>query len=180
MHVLQGSPFPSNPQDTDTDSNNMLFMLNEEISFNDGDGTTDSATYLGPILREDILKHKIKRSNGKEFLVDREHIYSTSVPDIASVPIKVEQYASELPNLTKQQLHQIANPQILDDDQRELMDLHCKMNHIPFPALIRMAESGHIKKRLAKVKDRIPNMHVLHLWYVSPASLAIQKQTRHN
>ena len=36
------------------------------------------------------------------------------------------------------------------------MDLHCKMNHIPFSALIRMAESGHINKRLAKVKDRIP------------------------
>ena len=37
-----------------------------------------------------------------------------------------------------------------------MMDLHCKMNHIPFSALIRMAESGHINKRLAKVKDRIP------------------------
>ena len=36
------------------------------------------------------------------------------------------------------------------------MKLHCKMNHVPFPTSIRMAESGRIKRSLAKLKDRVP------------------------
>lgn len=30
------------------------------------------------------------------------------------------------------------------------------MNHVPFPTLIRMAESGRIKRSLAKLKERVP------------------------
>ena len=38
------------------------------------------------------------------------------------------------------------------------MRLHCKMNHVPFPTLIRMAASGKhgIRKPLARVKDQVP------------------------
>ena len=77
-------------------------------------------------------------------------------PDIAKVPITMEQYISEVPNLTKEQLHQIAHPEILDSDQRELMHIHCRLNHLPFPTLIRMAESGKLPNKLAKVKNRLP------------------------
>ena len=42
---------------------------------------------------------------------------SLEEPEVSSVPITVEQYASELPNLTQEQLNQIAHPEILDADQ---------------------------------------------------------------
>ena len=141
---------------SEKEDDNMLFMANESIKFNDGDGDVDIATYLGPIEHDSILKHKIKRSNNLEFLVDREHLSSTTVPDIASIPISTEQYAAELHKLTSFQIEAIAKPEILDDDQRDLMALHCKMNHLPLPAMIKLAESGRIKKRFAKLKDRLP------------------------
>ena len=58
--------------------------------------------------------------------------------------------------MTSGQLESIAKPEILDDDQRDLMAFHCKMNHLPFPAMIKPTEPGRIKKRFAKLKDRLP------------------------
>ena len=72
----------------------MLFMMNRSIKFNDGNGTNDTATYLGPVLHYVILKHKIRQSDDADYLVDRDHISSLTVPDIANVPISVEQYTS--------------------------------------------------------------------------------------
>ena len=81
---------------------------------------------------------------------------SLDQPDISSVPVTIKQYASQLPNLTADQLQQIASPEILDNDQKELMELHCRMNHAPFPILIKMAESNKIPKKLSKLKNRTP------------------------
>jgi len=36
------------------------------------------------------------------------------------------------------------------------MALHCKMNPLPFPAMIKLAESGRVNKRFAKLKNRLP------------------------
>ena len=49
-------------------------MINESIKFNDGNGTNDTSTYIGPVLHDDIIKHKIRRSDDADYLVDREHI----------------------------------------------------------------------------------------------------------
>ena len=53
---------------------NMLFMGNESIKFNDGNGTNDSAIYMVPVSHGDTLKHRIRISDKEEYLVDREHI----------------------------------------------------------------------------------------------------------
>ena len=52
------------------ETDNMLFMMNESIQFNYGNGTNDTATYLGPVLHDDIIKHKIRQSDDAEYLVD--------------------------------------------------------------------------------------------------------------
>ena len=54
-----------------TNIDNMLFMDNESIKFNDGNGTNNSAIYMGPVSHGDTLKHKIRRSDKEEYLVDR-------------------------------------------------------------------------------------------------------------
>ena len=61
-------------------TDNMLFMDNESIKFNDGNGMNDSAVYMEPVSHGDILKHKIRRSDNEEYVVDREHISSIAVP----------------------------------------------------------------------------------------------------
>ena len=116
----------------------------------------DSAVYMGPVSHGDILKHKIRRSDIEDYLIDREHISSITVPDISNVPILIEEYASKLHNLTTSQLKDIAKLDILDKYQQDLVSLHNKMNHLPFPAMIKLAENGNIDKRFAKLKNRQP------------------------
>ena len=54
------------------------------------------------------------------------------------------------------QLKDIAKPEILDKYQQDLVLLHNKMNHLAFPAMIKLAENGNIDKRFAKLKNRKP------------------------
>ncbi len=80
---------------------NMLFMINETVTFKDGKGIIQEVTYLGPILTNGILKHKIRTWNDTEFLVDGILFSSLDLPDIATIPVTVEQYAVEIPKLTR-------------------------------------------------------------------------------
>ena len=140
----------------DEEDINMLFMTNETINFKDGKGINREVTYLGPNLSDGILKHKIRTRNGSEFLVDGILLSSLNIPDIATIPITPEQYQIDIPKLTELELMQISTPQTLDSDQREFMELHCKLSHLPFPAMIVLAEKGKIKKKYAKLKHRLP------------------------
>ena len=74
------------------------------------------------------------------------------MPDVATIPITPEQYQINLPKLTALELMQILTPQTLDSDQKEFMELHYKLNHLPLPAMIFLAEKGRIKKKFAKLK----------------------------
>ena len=147
-----GSPIPNYssfgstivPYDDDeVELDGMLFMSKESIKFKDGEGNLEEATYIGPVSCDDKqVKHRIIRADEKEYLVDSIFLSSNQEPDITNVPVTVEQFASNLPHLTHEQLHQIAHPEILDKDQQEFMKLHEKMNHMPFPAMIQMAKMG--------------------------------------
>ena len=50
----------------------------------------------------------------------------------------------------------MSSPEILDDDQKELMEMHCRMNHTPFLILIKMAEANKIPKKISKLKNHTP------------------------
>jgi hypothetical protein len=80
------------------------------------------------------------------------------------------QYAAELPKLTRKQLEQISNPQILDDDQQELMGLHCKLNHLPLPAMIALAKKGKAEQEICFIvvcihRTSNTNIHMTIIWY---------------
>jgi hypothetical protein len=122
----------------------------------DGKGITREVSYLGPQYSDEILQHKVRNVNGHEFLVDGTMLSSINAPDIGTIPVSVEQYANELPKLTREQLRQVSHPQILDDDQREFMGLHYRMNHLPLPAMITLAEKGKLNRKFAKLKHRLP------------------------
>ncbi len=105
----------------------MLFMLNKTIFFKDGKRITREVTYIGPSLSEGVLKHRIRTRHDTKFLIDGVFLSSLDALDISMVPVSVEQQ-------THQQLEQISNPQTLDNNQCELMEIHYKMNHLPLPA----------------------------------------------
>ena len=143
------------PTDESMDDD-MLFMRGESIRFNDGAGDSDLGHYHGPQLHEGAIKHKITRSDGVDYLVDRENIHAPEMPTISQVPKSPEQYAALLPDLTMDDLAQIARPEPLDAEQKEFTDLHCKMNHTPFAEMMRLAEAGEIPKKFLKLKGRLP------------------------
>jgi hypothetical protein len=136
--------------------NNMLFMHHENVIVKDGKGITREVSYLGPQYSDEILQHKVRNVNGHKFLVDGTLLSSINAPDIGTIPVSVEQYANELPKLTREQLRQVSHPQILDDDQREFMGLNYKMNHLPLPAMITLAEKGKLNRKFAELKHRLP------------------------
>jgi hypothetical protein len=143
----------SNESDDDI---NMLFMLNESIIFNDGKGVNRQVTCLGPHILDTVLKHKIQTQNDAEFFANAILLSPLNAPDISTILATVEQYVAELPKLTRQQLEQISNPHTLDDDQREFMTLHFKMNHPTFPAMITLAENKKMNRKFVKLKHRLP------------------------
>ena len=138
------------------DDINMLFMSNETIIFKDGKGINREVTYLGPTLSDGVLKHKIRTRSDNDLLVDSVLLSSIDIPDISTIPITSEQYQVDLPKLTELELRQISTPQTLDLDQREFIELHYRLNHLPLPAMIVLAEKGRIKKKFAKLKHRLP------------------------
>jgi hypothetical protein len=126
----------------DDDAINMLFMLNENVILKDCKGITQEVTYLGPQNSGEILQHQVWTSNGHDFLVDGALLSSMDAPDISTIPVSIEQYATEIPQLIREQIQSISYPQILDNDQQEFMGLHCKMNHLPLLAMITLVEKG--------------------------------------
>jgi hypothetical protein len=140
----------------DTKDINMLFMMNETVIFRDGKGINQEVTYFGPCLADGIWKHKIWTCKDAELLVDAVLFSSLDDPDIVAIPSTPEQYVANLHKLTESELQQISTLQSLDSNQRELMELHYKLNHLPLLAMIMLAEKGKIKKKFAKLKHRLP------------------------
>jgi hypothetical protein len=99
-----------------------------------------------------VLKLKICTENDTDFFIGAILLSSINAPDIGTIPITVEQYVTKHPKLTCEQIEQISNPEIIDDDQHESMGLHFKMNHLPFLAMIYLAEHNRINKNIIQLK----------------------------
>ncbi len=138
--------------DPSDDDINTLFMINESVIFKDRKGITHQVNYLGPHIVHKILKHKIRTEDDTYLYVDAILLSSSSTPDIGTIPVIIEQYVTKLPKLTRQQIEQISILEIPDDDQCEFMGLHYKMNHLPFSAMIHLAEHNRINKKLSQLK----------------------------
>ena len=79
-----------------------------------------------------------------------------NAPDISTILVSVEQYVNELHKLTREQLQQISHLQVLNDDQQELMKQYYRINYLPLPAMITLAEKGKLNRKFAKLKHKLP------------------------
>jgi hypothetical protein len=134
----------NDPSDHDI---NTLFMLNDFVIFKDRKGITCQVNYLVPHIFYKILKHEICTEDDTNLFVYAILLSLINTPDIGTIPVTVEQYVTKLPKSTHQQIEQISNLEILGDDHCKFMRLHCKMNHLPFPAMIYLAEHNRINKK---------------------------------
>ncbi len=75
-------------------------MLHENIILKDGKGITREVTYIGPQFLDEIFQHKVRNRNAHEFLVDGTLLSPMDAPDISTIPVSVEHYATQLPSLT--------------------------------------------------------------------------------
>ena len=153
----------------DGSANCLHFPLQGSVRFNDGNSDMDQAIYLGPVQEGNQVKHRIQCSKAQEYLVDKEHLQSDELPDMARMPISAEDFAAATKNLTaKDQIYQIAHPTTLDADQQELYALH---------------SYSHGGKRTNTTKTSRPEgqtacLYVLHFWHGPQVRLAYQKETR--
>jgi hypothetical protein len=92
-------------------------MLNESVIFKDRKGITHQVNYLGPHIIDKVLKHKIHTEDDTDLFVDA--ILLSSI-NIGTNPVTVEQNVAKLTKITRQQIEQISNPEILDDDDMNL------------------------------------------------------------
>ena len=153
--------------DPSDDDINTLFMLNESVIVKDGKGITCQVNYLGPHIVDKVLKHKIFTEDGTYLFVDAVLLSSINTPEIGTIPVTVGQYVTKFPKLTCQQIEQTSNPEFLDDNQHEFMGLHCKMNHLPFMAMIHLAEhSSKINKKFTQ--SNIDCQFACHAFLVHP------------
>jgi hypothetical protein len=130
-------------------------MFIENVILKDCKGMTQEVKYLSPQYSGEILQHKVWTRNGHDFLVDGTLLSSMDTPDIITNPVSIEQYATEIPKLTREQIQSISHPQILDDDQQEFMGLHCKMNYLPLPAMMTLSEKEQLNRNFVKLKYRL-------------------------
>ena len=114
--------------------------------------------YVGPVLEGGIHCHKIKCSNGEHYIVDNDHLAAKNAIDLAIVPQQVQDYLNAAATLSKHQLKQVAHPITLGDNQKLLLEFHNRMNHLPFPQLIKLAQEDKLPTRLNDLGlgDRLP------------------------
>ena len=61
----------------------------------------------------------------------------------------------EAATLTPANLEHVVNPKILSPEQQELISIHNRLDHIPFPHFIKTAEQGKIPRRLRHLKNTV-------------------------
>ena len=107
----------------------------------DSVATPDATSSI--VSQEGIDEIILDIDSDDESVIVEEDNRSTTTTDSDGIEVvgqnKLDQLAADLKNT-------------VSDDQRELMQYHLKLEHLPFGDVKKLAEQGIIHKRLAKVK----------------------------
>ena len=105
-----------------------------------------------------VQSYRVTDEEGNQFETSSATLIQDDAIDVSKIPQTTEQYCKEAALLTPADLNHVVNPKILSPDQQELLSLHHKMGHTPFPRLIRMAETinNNVLRRLAYLKHNLP------------------------
>ena len=151
----------------DRDEPNIIPIDDEDISVHRIEGAPNHAQYDVPNIieadsdDESVSTAATKRSNVEETNdeavdddIEANESDSDSIGDNHIENDSVVSSIDESTEISQNEIDQLADDlkQTVSDDQRELMQYHLKLKHLPFSHLKKLAEKGIIPKRLAKVK----------------------------
>jgi hypothetical protein len=127
--------------------------------FSDGDGPPTRVRVLEVLSTDDVTTtYMVTDDEGNKFEARTAMLIPEDVVDLSSIPQTSDEYYKEAASLSPDDLDHIVNPQTLSPDQQEFLRLHHKMGRLPFPRLIRFAETkgSNVPKRLAYLKHNPP------------------------
>ena len=116
--------------------------------FSEGDGPPKRVQLLSYNENsKDVDMYNVCDGNGVTYYVKGLNLIAEEDPDISCIPQTTKQYGNDAKHLDDAALENIANPKILSPEQQELLSLHNRLDHLPFPRLIKMAEQGKVPRR---------------------------------
>ena len=125
--------------------------------YSEGDGPPRRVRVLKESTNKDgEYEYSVSDEEGNNFETARHKLIPEDTPDVASIPQTHDQYVEEAKLLSAVDLKHVLEPQIISPDQQQLLSIHHKLDHLPFPHLFKMAEKGIIPKILAYLKHRPP------------------------
>ena len=138
---------PTNPAHT--------FELGMSLSYFDGNGKAESVVYEG--ASPDGLAHTVRFKDGSKQCVHDSHLRLKLQPDLSNIPATPLDYCKEIgKGISKEEAQALARPRPLTPVQQELMDWHHRLYHLSFSKIFKLAELGHLPKRLLDCKGKLP------------------------
>jgi hypothetical protein len=131
------------------------FNLGMSLSYYDGVGNAETVVYKG--VMPDGLTHTIHHADGTRLQVHNAYLRLKLQADLSNIPKTPFDYCKEVgQGIMKEEAKALARPCILTPVQQELMDWHHRLYHLSFAKIFRLAEQGHLPKRLMDCKDALP------------------------
>ena len=119
-----------------------LFDVGETVFFSKDGYSTFVKIKSFQLDDSNVLHFTVTSSDGTEIVTTRENLCAPKISDIGWIPQSVPEYKSAAHNLSDEEIEKIASPIHLSPLQQEFLSLHCKLSHLPFTIMLRMATLG--------------------------------------
>ena len=133
-----------------------LFDVGETVFFSKDGYSTFVKIKSFKLDDSNVLRFTVNASDGTEIVTTREHLRAPDNPDIGWIPKSVPEYKSAAHNLSDKEIEKIVSPIHLSPLQQEFLSLHCKLFHLPFTIMLRMASIGILPRRFLKLRNDLP------------------------
>ena len=146
---------PEAKKDQTGDHPSQSFELGVSLSYYDGKEMAETVFYKG--ASPESTSHTIRQHDGTLLTVHDSYLCIKLQPDLSntlSTPLdpRNEVYVG----IYKEEAQALVRPHILTPIQQELMDWYHRLYHFYFPKIFRLAELGHLPKRLLDCKNNAP------------------------
>ena len=117
------------------------------LSYYDGKEMAETVVYEG--ASPGSMSHTIRRNDGTRLTVHDSYLRLKLQPDLSNIPSKRLDFRNEVDvGISKEESQAMARPRILTPIQKELLDWYHHLYHLSLPKIFRLAELGHLPKRL--------------------------------
>ena len=133
-----------------------LFDVGETVFFSKDGYSTFVKVKSFQLDDSNVLRFTVIAADGKEIITTREHLRAPENPDIGWIPTSVPEYKTAAHNLSDEDIEKIASPIHLSPLQQEFLSLHCRLFHLPYTVMLRMAKLGLLPRRFLKLRNDLP------------------------